>query len=32
MTTSPLMKAVGYHQALPIEHPESLLDLQLPAP
>ncbi|MES2936984.1 MAG: zinc-binding alcohol dehydrogenase family protein [Pseudomonadota bacterium] len=26
------MKAVGYHQALPIDHPESLLDLQLPAP
>src|SRR5450830_1020727 len=32
MTTSSLMKAVGYHQALPIDHPESLLDLQLPAP
>ena len=32
MTSSSLMKAVGYHQALPIDHPESLLDLQLPAP
>lgn len=32
MTSSTLMKAVGYHQALPIDHPESLLDLQLPAP
>ncbi len=26
------MKAVGYRQPLPIEHPESLLDLDLPAP
>jgi len=26
------MKAVGYHQALPITHPEALLDLELPAP
>jgi len=26
------MKAVGYLQSLPIDHPESLVDLQLPAP
>lgn len=26
------MKAVGYFQAFPIDHPESLLDLDLPAP
>jgi zinc-binding alcohol dehydrogenase family protein len=26
------MKAVGYTQSLPAEHPEALLDLQLPAP
>jgi len=26
------MKAVGLHQPLPIEHPESLLDLELPEP
>ena len=26
------MKAVGYRQPLPIDHPESLLDLDLPAP
>ena len=26
------MKAVGYLQSLPIDHPESLVDLELPAP
>lgn len=26
------MKAVGYHLSLPITHPESLVDLELPAP
>ncbi|MEO5796504.1 MAG: zinc-binding alcohol dehydrogenase family protein [Rhodoferax sp.] len=26
------MKAIGYHSNLPISHPESLLDLELPAP
>ncbi|MDD0838857.1 zinc-binding alcohol dehydrogenase family protein [Curvibacter sp. HBC61] len=26
------MQAVGYHQPLPIDHPESLQDLRLPAP
>jgi zinc-binding alcohol dehydrogenase family protein len=26
------MKAVGYLQSLPIDHPESLIDLELPAP
>ncbi|SDP87261.1 zinc-binding alcohol dehydrogenase family protein [Rhodoferax sp. OV413] len=26
------MKAIGYHQNLPIDHPEALLDLELPAP
>src|SRR5690349_5538862 len=26
------MKAVGYLQSLPITHPESLVDLELPAP
>lgn len=26
------MKAIGYHQSLPIDHPESLVDLQLPQP
>lgn len=28
----PTMKAVGYTQSLPADHPEALLDLQLPAP
>lgn len=31
-TPATTMQAVGYHQALPIEHAESLLDLRLPAP
>jgi zinc-binding alcohol dehydrogenase family protein len=31
-TSSPTMKAVGYTQSLPADHPEALLDLQLPAP
>lgn len=26
------MKAIGYLQSLPVEHPESLVDLELPAP
>ncbi len=26
------MKAIGFHQPLPIDHPESLLDLTLPDP
>ncbi len=26
------MKAVGYHTPLPIDHPQALLDLELPAP
>ena len=26
------MKAIGYHQSLPITHPEALIDLDLPAP
>ncbi len=26
------MKAVGYHAPLPIDHPDALLDLELPAP
>lgn len=26
------MKAVGYHQSLPIDHPEALLDIELPQP
>jgi zinc-binding alcohol dehydrogenase family protein len=26
------MKAIGYLQSLPIDHPESLIDLELPAP
>jgi len=30
--STPTMKAVGYRQSLPISHPESLLDLELPAP
>jgi len=27
-----MMKAVGYYQPLPIDNPESLQDLELPAP
>ena len=26
------MKAVGYYQSLPIDHPDALLDLELPEP
>lgn len=26
------MKAIGYHTNLPVDHPEALLDLELPAP
>ncbi|GLI07809.1 NADPH:quinone reductase [Paenibacillus tyrfis] len=33
MSTKPeTMKAVGYYKYLPIEHPESLLDLEVPKP
>ena len=26
------MKAIGYRQSLPIDHPDALLDLELPTP